>query len=182
MKKIKFLFLLTALLSVLITAGCDSFQDFSVNIPFTIEFVDSTYNTQTFDSEVYDLGANSQYNDYKEKIKDFEFLEARYFIKATVPDTLVGTLKFTVRKNDNAGDILFYKEFPGVTVYNGKTDIFVLTQDQIKMFNDYLYAMYALSGTTKFYGEAAVTDLANDGNLKKTTVELHLLLKAEGEL
>ena len=63
MKKIKIIFTLTALIAIMFTAGCDSLKDFSVNIPFTVEFIDSTNSTQTFDSEVYDLAGNSQYND-----------------------------------------------------------------------------------------------------------------------
>jgi|GEM_PF-1807527 len=182
MKMKKIMFLLTALFSILFMAGCDALEDFTVNVPFTVAFTDSTNSTETFDSETYDLADNSVYQEYEEKIEDFEFLEARYNVKETIPDTLVGTMKFTIKKNDSAGEVLLYQEFPGVTVYPGATDMLVLTQAQIQMFNAYLLNMYANAGTTKFYGEAVVSGLADNDSLKAIVVDLHLLLKAKGNL
>lgn len=182
MKMKKYLIFLAVLFSMLFIVGCDALEDFTVNVPFTVAFTDSTTTTQTFDNQIYDLSENSVYNEYKEKIEDFEFLEARYNVQETVPDTLIGTMKFTIRQNDSLGTVLLYQEFPDVTVYPGATDLFVLTQAQIQLFNDYLLAMYATSGTTKFYGEAVVSGLAADESLKKIIVDLHILLKAKGQL
>lgn len=182
MKAIKITVSLAALFSVMFFAGCDALDDFSVNVPFTVSFSDSTYSTQTSDSETYDLAENSMYLEYSEKIEDFEFLEARYFVTGAVPDTLSGTMKFTVRQNDENGMILFFQEFAGVEVYDGKSDVFVLTPEQIKIFNDYLKAMYMSSGSTVFYGEAVVSGLTDNGEKKKVDVDLHLILKAKGTL
>jgi len=182
MKMKKILILITALLAILFTAGCDALEDFTVNVPFTVTFTDDTNSTETFDSEVYDLADNSVYQEYEEKIEDFEFLEARYNVKETIPDTLTGTMTFTVQKNDSLGEEIFSQVFPNVKVYNGATDMLVLTQPQIQMFNAYLLNMYANAGTTKFYGEAVVSGLADNDSLKSIVVELHLLLKAKGKL
>lgn len=182
MKMKNFAIIMTAMFAILFIAGCDALEDFTVNIPFTVAFTDSTNTTETFDSETYDLAQNSMYDEYQEKIEDFEFLEARYYVTEAIPDTLTGTMKFTVRKNDAAGEILIYQEFPDVTVYESKSDLFVLTSVQIQMFNAYLLDMYANAGTTTFYGEAVVSGLANDGSLKKISVDLHLLLKAKGKM
>ena len=78
--------------------------------------------------------------------------------------------------------ILFYQEFADVEVYDGKSDIFVLTADQIKTFNDYLKAMYMSSGSTVFYGEAVVSGLEDNDQQKKIEVDMHLILKAKGTL
>jgi len=182
MKMKKYLFLLTAMFSILFMAGCDALEDFTVNVPFTVAFTDSTNSTETFDNETYDLADNSVYQEYQEKIEDFEFLEARYNVKETLPDTLTGTMTFTVNKNDSLGEEIFSQVFPNVKVYKDATDMLVLTQAQIQMFNAYLLNMYANAGTTKFYGEAVVSGLTDDGTLKKIVVELHLLLKAKGNL
>lgn len=182
MKTVKIIVSVFALFSVMILAGCDALDDFSVNVPFTVSFSDSTNSTETFDSEVYDLADNSMYQEYMEKIEDFEFLEARYFVTGTVPDTLTGTMKFTVKQNNADGLTLFYQEYAGVKVYKEKSGIFELTADQIKTFNDYLKAMYMSSGSTVFYGEASVSGLEDNGDEKKIDVDLHLILKAKGTL
>jgi uncharacterized lipoprotein YajG len=182
MKMIKIMVPLTALVSILFLAGCDALENFSVNVPFTVAFSDSTLTTETSDNKTYDLSENSVYNEYKEKIEDFEFLEASYFVTETVPETLTGTMKFTVRKNNEDGEILIYQEYPGVTVYEGKTQKFVLDQAQINMFNAYLLGMYESSGSTVFYGEAVVSDLEDNNEWKKIEVDLHVLLKAKGTL
>ncbi|MBN2857958.1 MAG: hypothetical protein JXN63_06120 [Candidatus Delongbacteria bacterium] len=182
MKAIKLTVSLAALFSIMFFAGCDALDDFSVNVPFTVSFSDSTVSTQTSDSETYDLAENSMYQEYKEKIEDFEFLEARYFVTGAVPDTLTGTMKFTVRQNNADGLVLFYQEFPDVEVYYNKSDIFVLTSEQVKIFNDYLKAMYMSSGSTVFYGESVISGLDDDGSQKKVEVDLHLILKAKGTL
>jgi hypothetical protein len=182
MKNVKLMILLTAALALFVMSGCDALENFSVNVPFTVSFADSTNSTQTSDSETYDLAENSMYQEYREKIEDFQFLEARYLVTGTVPETLVGTMRFTVRQNNADGLILFTQEFPNVEVFEGKTDVFVLTQEQAKLFNDYLYAMYMTSGTTVFYGKSEVTGLADDGSKKKVEVDMHLILKAKGTL
>ena len=182
MKAIKIIVSLAALFSIVFLSGCDALDDFSVNVPFTVSFSDSTSSTQTFDSQTYDLAENSMYQEYKEKIEDFEFLEARYLVTVTDPDTLTGTMKFTVRQNDADGLILFQKEFADVKVYQNKSDKFALTSDQIQVFDDYLKAMYMSSGSTVFYGEAVVSGLEDNGFQKKVEVDLHLILKAKGAL
>lgn len=182
MKAIKITVSLAALFSVMFFAGCDALDDFSVNVPFTVSFSDSTNSTETSDSETYDLAGNSMYQEYKEKIEDFEFLEARYFVTGTEPDTLRGTMNFTVRQNSAGGMILFNEEFADIEVYDGKSDVFVLTPEQIKAFNDYLKLMYMSSGSTVFYGEAVVSGLEDNGFQKKVEVDLHLILKAKGAL
>ncbi|MBN2857998.1 MAG: hypothetical protein WC212_09165 [Candidatus Delongbacteria bacterium] len=178
MKTVKILVFAAAVSALFFMTGCDQFEDFSVNVPFTVAMTDSSYSTTITSSEVYDLDSSSVYQEYKDKIKDFKFLEAKYTVTYAEPADLSGKIRLTMKKNSSAGEVLFVKEYDYSQADFDQSFTVVMTQEEISLFNLFL----ASAGTKIFYGEAYVYDLPDNSDKKKMTVKIHLLLKAEGEL
>ncbi len=178
MKTLKLIVLTAVFAALLFMTGCDKFEDFSVNVPFTVVMTDSSYSTTITSSELYDLDDSSVYQEYKDKIENFEFMEAKYTVTYAEPSDLSGKMRLTMKKNGPDGDVLFVKDYDYAAADFGQSFTVVLTSDEISMFNSFLMA----SGTKIFYGEAYVYDLPDNTDKKKMTVKIHLLLKAEGEL
>ncbi len=180
MKILKIIITFGVLASMFFMTGCDQFENFSVNVPLTITFNESTQNSTINRVESYDLDNNSVYNEYKDRIENFEFVEARYVVTEIDPADLTGDIVLTVRRDDEDGHVLFTAErtFDPETDLNTSYD-FVLTAEEISFFNSYLMAT---GGSKVFWGEADITNIEGSSETKEVTVKVHLLLKAKGTL
>lgn len=179
MKILKMLVSVTVLASMLFIAGCDQFDDFSVNVPLALTFIDSTSTDTITKVGIYDLDENSVYQEYRERIEDFEFVEAKYIVTDIDPEDLTGHIELTVRQDDENGNILIRTE----RIFEPETDLntsysFEMTPEEITFFNNYLIA----AGSKVFWGQAHITNIEGSSEKKEVTVKVHILLKAKGAL
>lgn len=129
-KNLKSAVLVCAVLFFSLTNGCDSFESFPINIPFTVTFTASG-NTATISGQGAGcMDTNSEtYKDYKDKIKTLTFVEAAY-----------RTLSINANNQNIAGDINVTVRIPG-----GST-LFSYTINNVKP-GDYLSTALVLQLT-----------------------------------
>ncbi|RJP72982.1 MAG: hypothetical protein C4539_02590 [Ignavibacteriales bacterium] len=141
MKRYKYIFVATILLSVLYS-GCilDAFdelvQNFSVERSFIIQ---GNTNNITPQTSSFSLEDSDVYEEYKNKIKDISFVAASVTVDSIDTPSLQGDMILTLK--DANGNTLFTHTFNDVKpadYYKNKAMLLTLTQAEMTAVNNYI--------------------------------------------
>jgi hypothetical protein len=136
--------LVSAALFFSITNGCDAFESFPINIPFTIEFTASGSSSPIIDEGggCLDTGSGT-YQDYKDKINSLTFVEAAYrtlSVKANnqITTSLNCDINVTIERPD--GTLLFSYDINDVNPsdYISTPLVLQLDETQLNAIRNYL--------------------------------------------
>jgi hypothetical protein len=178
--------LVSAALFFSITNGCDAFESFPINIPFTIEFTAEGSSSPIIDAGggCLDTGSDT-YQDYKNKINSLTFVEAAYrtiSVKANNQNTTSLNCDITVTISIPGGAQLFSYTLSDVnpSSYISTPFVLQLTEDQLTAIRNYL----ALFETTNMCFDASYTLSNITGGTPPYEVKgaVDFVLEAETEL
>lgn len=133
-------FSLTAFASAILffSSGCDDFNKLPLNIPITIDFSlggGALSSTRNFCLDDY-----SSYTDFKDNINNIKLLRVIYRTFSVSHLDLQGDIQIEVAKSD--GTIILNQTIPNVKPADYITPNqpleFVLSQENLQAFNDYL--------------------------------------------
>lgn len=177
MKRYKYIFITAAFLSMMY-GGCilDAFdelvQNFSVERSFVVQ---GNTNNVPIQTSTFSLDDSDIYDEYKNKIKDVNFLAASLRVDSIDTPSLQGDMILTLK--DVNGNTLFthtFDDFKPADYYNNKAAVINLSQAEITAINNYIDG----AANKTFTGSLQVTN-ATPAN---TNIYMRCLLEVAFEL
>lgn len=164
--------------------GCDAFESFPINMPFTIEFEASGTTSPITDNGVGCLETNSEtYQEYRDKINSLTFVEAAYRTISLNPGNQNITADINVNVRVPGGATLFNYTIQNVRPadYIPTALVLQLTEPELNAIRSYLELF---ESTPSMCFEATYTLSNITGGTAPYTVKgaVDFVLEAETEL
>ncbi|MFZ1291990.1 MAG: hypothetical protein WAR79_17970 [Melioribacteraceae bacterium] len=176
----KFL-LLTFLVGITFSGGCDELNNLPVNVPIVVNFSTSGNNTTISESENFCLSDYEKWRDNQDKVQSATYVSAAYWTESASAG-LQGDIN--VKLTDQFGNTLF-----SVTLNNYKAADNIdkpftleLTETQIQALDDYLNLLSENGNDQCFNSSLTISDISGTSTPYQLTGRVEIVIEAAVEL
>ncbi|MBK7104126.1 MAG: hypothetical protein IPH62_02440 [Ignavibacteriae bacterium] len=176
----KFL-LLTFLIGISFSGGCDELNNLPVNIPIVVNFSTSGNNTTISESENFCLSDYEKWRENQDKVQSATYLSAAYWTESASAG-LQGDIN--VQLSDQFGNIIFsvvlnnYKAADNID----KPFTLELTESEIQALNDYLELLSENDNDQCFNSSLTISDITGTTTPYQLTGRVEIVIEAAVEL